>query len=209
MGRLERNLREMLKLLTEAEGRQRAWKRLQSMMSDPGSELDSMVIRHEMKEAGPATRVLFCLPALGTAIFVILSLRPVGILSRVASDLLAVIILPSILAWGLPKLLLLADQTGTANYRRWRTYCCHALVPALVMAFIARIAFHFSGLIAGVCVGLGLVLSSRAFVSAHDEWLDLPESGRWAAGALYFLGLLACGLATGFLLNAGLLARSA
>ena len=209
MGRLERNLREMMKLLSEAEGRRRAWRRLNSMLSDPGAELDSMVIREDAKEAGPATRVLFILPSLGTAFFVILSLRPVGILGRVASDLLAVVILPSILAWGLPKVLLLADQVGTANYRRWRTYCCHALVPALGMAFVARIIFYFSGLLAAILVGLGLVLSSRAFIAAHDEWLDLPESGRWTAGVLYFLCLLTCGLATGFLLDAGILARSA
>ncbi|MBM64779.1 MAG: hypothetical protein CMH55_00930 [Myxococcales bacterium] len=178
-------------------------------MLDPGAALDSMMIRDEAKEAGAATRVLFLLPSLGTAIFVILSLRPVGILGRAASDLLAVVILPSILAWGLPKVLLLADQVGTSNYRRWRTYCCHALVPALTMAFLARLVFHFSGILAGLCLGLGLCLSSRAFVAAHDEWLDLPEDGRWVAGGIFLSCLLACGLATAFLLDAGILARSA
>ena len=161
------------------------------------------------KRLAPATRVLFILPSLGTAFFVILSLRPVGILGRVASDLLAVVILPSILAWGLPKVLLLADQVGTANYRRWRTYCCHALVPALGMAAVPELYSTSQGYWQRSASGLGLVLSSRAFIAAHDEWLDLPESGRWTAGVLYFLCLLTCGLATGFLLDAGILARSA
>jgi hypothetical protein len=209
MGRLERNLREMLNLLADAEGRRLTWKRLKSLLSDPGAALDSMVIRDEAREAGPATRVLFLLPSLGTAIYLILSLQPVGILGRAASDLLSVMILPSILAWGLPKVLLLVDQVGTANYRRWRTYCCHTLVPALAMAFAARLVFHFSGILAAGCLVTGLVLSSRAFVSAHDEWLDLPEDRRIVAASLYFVCLLTCGLTTAFLLDAGVLARSA
>ena len=199
----------MLNLLADHQGRRLTWARMKSLLVDPGAALDSMVIREETREAGAATRILFLLPSLGTAVYLILSLQPVGILGRAASDLLSVMILPSILAWGLPKVLLLVDQVGTANYRRWRTYCAHALIPALAMAFAARILFHFSGILAALCLAIGIGLSSRAFVSAHDEWLDLPEDRWLTAAAIYFACLLTCGLATAFLLDAGILTRSA
>ena len=125
-------------------------------------------------------------------------------MARVAADLLAVAILPTLIASIMPGLSLLFDVDASANRYRWRTFLTHALVPALVATAAARVLEPFSVAASTVAVLIGYFASARVFRVCCDDWASVPEHRRLAATGIFLAVLTVSGLFSALLFRAGL-----
>ena len=120
-------------------------------------------------------------------------------------DLLAVAILPTVLALVMPGLNLLFDIPASENRYRWRTFATHALVPALIGTAAARILAPFSWTAGAVTVIAGYVISVRMYYQCCNDWVAVPDQRRLQASALFLGALMVYGLVAALLFQAGLI----
>jgi predicted membrane channel-forming protein YqfA (hemolysin III family) len=200
----EKSMRLIAAQLATSEGWQDALRRAIGLCFEPGATLDSLMLQQNKRHADAATMSLYLLPAAATFITAVLSLSPAGVLAMVLADLLAVAMLPTLLALSFPPLSLLFDIGASANRYRWRTFVTHALVPILVATALARLLQPFSGGAAFVALVFGYANSARLFYLCCDDWVAVPEQRRLQATATFVGLLLLISAFSALLLRAGL-----
>lgn len=201
----EKSLRLIAAHLASPGGWRASLQRARGLSFEPGATLDAMLLRGEARHADAASMSLFLLPAGATLVTALLSLNPSGVLAAVTADLLAVAILPSLIAWPMPGLTLLFDIDASVNRYRWRTFLTHALAPALVATAAARLLAPFSQTASFVVVFLGYLATARVFHLCCDDWVSVPESKRLQCASLYLSLLFIIGLFSTLLFRAGLI----
>lgn len=179
--------------------------RMTGLCFEPGATLDALMLQNRARHADAASMSVYLLPALAAFMTALLSLQPSGILAKVTADLLAVAILPTVLALVMPGLNLLFDIPASENRYRWRTFATHALVPALIGTAAARILAPFSWTAGAVTVIAGYAISVRMYYQCCNDWIAVPDQRRLQASALFLGALMVYGLVAALLFQAGLI----
>jgi len=203
MAGIERAFRETLTVLQSRDGLARAWHRLIGLTFEPGVTLDAIHLQGKQRRAGPETLVLFLLPSAAHVAVSIISWRPSGIFVGPLMELVCVALVPWAMARIMPPLLLLFDVESTENWRRWRTYVAHTLVPILGASALAQFLEPFSGLTAGFIMVAGYCATVRCFWLTADDWVGTSEARRTTVAAVALAALIVLGLTTSFLFSVG------
>ena len=200
----EKSMRLIVAQLSSAEGFREVVARTSGLCFEPGATLDALKLQNKARRADAPTLSAYFLPAAAAFMTSILSLEPGGILAKVTADLLAVAILPTLLAVLIPGLNLLFDIDATENRYQWRTFIAHVLVPALVATAAARFLAPFSGLASILAVMVGYCGTARLYFICCDDWGGVPERRRLPATIVFMSSLMTYGLFSALLFHAGL-----
>ena len=200
----EKSMRLIAAQISSPEGVRDVLQRAGGLCFEPGATLDGLMMQRQARHADAATMSVYLLPAAATLVTALLSLEPAGMLARVTADLLAVAILPTLIALIMPGLSLLFDVDASANRYRWRTFISHVLVPALVATAAARILEPFSATASFLAIFIGYFASARVFRVCCDDWAAVPEHRRLAATVIFVVVLMFYGLFSALLFKAGL-----
>jgi len=200
----EKSMRLIVTQLSTTEGVREVISRVSGLCFEPGATLDSLKLQNKARRADAETLSAYFLPAAAAFATSILSLEPGGILAKVTADLLAVAILPTLLALLLPALNLLFDIDATENRYQWRTFVAHVLIPALVGTAAARFLAPFSDFASTLAVIAGYLGSARIYLICCDDWVGVPERREVPATIVFTVTLVTYGLFSALLFNAGL-----
>jgi hypothetical protein len=200
----EKSMRLIAAQLSSPDGLRAVVQRATGLCFEPGATLDALMMRREARHADAATLSLYLLPGAATLVTALLSLNPGGMLARVAADLLAVAMLPTMIALTMPGLSLLFDVEASPNRYRWRTFISHALVPALIATAAARVLEPFSVAASTLAILVGYLASARVFQVCCDDWASVPEHRRLHATVIFIAVLMLYGLFSALLFKAGL-----
>ena len=201
----EKSMRLIVAQLSSKDGLREVLARTTGLCLEPGATLDGLMLQNKARHADAATLTAYLLPATAALLTAILSLAPGGILAKVTADLLAVAILPTILAAVMPGLNLLFDIDASENRYRWRTFISHVLVPALVGTACARFLAPFSTAAGTLTVLLGYAVSARTYMVCCNDWVAVPERRQLQATVLFMSTLTIYGLFSALLFQAGLI----
>jgi hypothetical protein len=203
MAGIERAFRETLGLAQNRDGRAKAWHRLVGLTFEPGVTLDAIHLQGKQRRAGPETLVLFLLPSAAHVAVSIVSWRPSGLFAGPLMELVCFALMPWAVARIMPPFLLLFDVESTANWRRWRTYVCHALVPILGANALAQFLEPFSWLTSGAILVAGYCGSARCFWLTAEDWVGSSEGRRGTVAAVALVTLVALSLTSSILFAVG------
>ena len=201
----EKSMRLIVAQLSSKDGLREVFARTTGLCLEPGATLDGLMLQNKARHADAASLSAYLLPATAAFMTAILSLEPGGILAKVTADLLAVAILPTLLAVLMPGLNLLFDIDASENRYRWRTFITHVLVPALVATAFARFLAPFSVAASTIAVLVGYVVSARTYLVCCDDWVAVPERRQFHATVLFMSALSIYGLFSALLFQAGLI----
>ena len=201
----EKSMRLIAAQLSSKAGLREVVARTAGLCLEPGATLDGLRLQNRARHADAASLSAYLMPASAAFITAILSLEPGGILATVTADLLAVAILPTLLAVLMPNLNLLFDIDASENRYRWRTFITHVLVPALVGTACARFLAPFSSAASGLAVVIGYTVSARTYLVCCDDWVAVPERRQLQATVLFMATLSTYSLVSALLFQAGLI----